>query len=923
MSARFFSPDRRARLTALAFSVFVFLALVLVSYGYFHVEKEETLVEALSHAGVVGLLLLLTASLVALFYRHRQAGLALNLVRARGGQAETQETYRLLFDHMLDGFALHEIICDDTGNPTDYRFLSVNPAFECITGLRAADVVGRTVMEVLPETEPVWIERYGRVALTGEAALFEEYSRGQKKHFQVTAFRPQPGRFAVVFDDITERKVTESRILRLTQLYAALSQSNQAIVRSASPEELLPTICRVAVEFGGMKMAWISRVDDATGEVLKVAAFGSGTEYLDDVAIVLDANDPLGRGPTGTAIREGRPVWCQDFQNDPMTTPWRERGAAFGLRSSAAIPLCIEGKTIGALTLYSVTPCAFDEDARDLLIEMAGDISFGWESFLRKDARARAEEAVRQSRNMLAHILNSVPQAVFWKDRNSVYLGCNDVFARILGLGEPEEIVGKTDFDFPWTRKDAAIYIADDREVMESNRAKFHMPETIHNEKGTFLWFDTSKVPLTDSSGRVYGVLGVFEDITERKQAEEERQNLRKAVEQSANTVVVTDTKGRIEYVNPAFEKSTGYTTAEAIGNNPRVLKSGEQDTAFYQCLWTTIISGKIWRGEFHNRRKDGSLYWESATISPVHNDQGKIVHFIAVKEDITQRKAMESNLLEALNLAEAGNRAKSEFLAIMSHELRTPLNGVLGFAELLAETPLDEDQKEYARTIRNSGSHLLHIVSDILDFSSIEKGNMKFEAEPVVMADLVESSCLPNRKTAADKGLEFRYEVDPQVPEEITGDSRRICQILINLIANAIKFTESGSIVLRVVPATGGDRPCLDFSVQDTGIGIPPETICHLFKPFTQADSKLSRRFEGTGLGLAISQRLAEGMGGMITVVSAPGQGSTFSLRLPINGGESPPSNIDTAFRTDKPGLRSAAVFSGKSGSRCRRRFR
>ncbi|MEI6493938.1 MAG: PAS domain S-box protein, partial [Verrucomicrobiota bacterium] len=798
---------------------------------------------------------------------------------------ETQETYRLMFEHMLAGFALHEIICDASGKPTDYRFLSVNPAFERMTGLRAADVIGRTVMEVLPETEPVWIERYGRVALTGEAVQFEEYSRGQNKHFQVTAFCPQPGWFAVVFDDITAHKVAEARILRLTQLYAALSQTNQAIVRSVSPEELLPTICRIAVEFGGMTMAWIGRVEEATGKVHKVAAFGSGTGYLEDIEISLDAEDPLGLGPTGTAIREGRPVWCQDFQNDPSIAPWHERGEAFGWRSSAAIPLRVEGKAIGSLTLYSGIPHAFDEEARNLLVEMAGDISFGWESFLRKDARARAEE---------------------------------------------------------------------------------------------------------------------------------ELQNLRTAVEQSANTVVITDTNGRIEYVNPAFETSTGYSTAEALGNNPRVLKSGEQDPAFYRDLWKTITSGETWRGEFHNRRKDGSLYWESATISPVHNGTGEIVHFIAVKEDITarkdaeaalvmsearfrtiiekspvpmagndkelnitflnpafvrlfgysheeiptvshwwpkaypspdyrqqvtdgwqaelerarrtgttfspmevtvrckngadktvlisatplsgspdddhvvvviditDRKILESNLLDALNLAEAGNRAKSEFLAIMSHELRTPLNGVLGFAELLADTPLNNEQSEFARTISSSGNHLLHIVNDILDFSSIEKGSMKFEAVPVAVAEIVESSCIPLRKTAIDKGLKFRCELDPLLPNEIIGDSHRICQILINLIANAVKFTAAGSVVLRVSPASTDGCACLDFSVRDTGIGMSLETISQLFRPFTQADSKMNRRFEGTGLGLAISQRLAEAMGGKITVVSTPGEGSTFTFRLP-----------------------------------------
>ena len=891
-------------------------------------------------------------------------------------------------------------------------------------------------------------------ALRGETVTDAEYSLRRKDtgetwtgSYSFAPIRGKTGEIVgsvVVGRDITAHKAAEARILRLTQLYAALSQSNQAIVRCSSPEELLPTICRVAVEFGGMKMAWISRVDEATGKAHRMAAFGSGTEYLDDVEVLLDADDPLGCGPTGIAIREGRPVWCQNFQNDPSTAPWHKQGAVFGWRSSAAIPLVVEGKTMGALTLYSDTLQAFDEDARNLLIEMAGDISFGWESFIRRDARMQAEEAVRQSRNMLAKVLDSVPQAVFWKDLNSVYMGCNDVYERILGLGGPEEIVGKTDFDFQWTREDAATYIADDRAVMECNRAKLHMAETVQNEKGIALWFDTSKLPLTDSDGRVYGVLGVFEDITERKRAEEELQNLRTAVEQSANTVVITDTNGKIEYVNPAFEKSTGYTAAEALGNNPRVLKSGEQAPAFYQDLWKTITCGETWRGEFHNRRKDGSLYWESATISPVHNGTGEIVHFIAVKEDITarkeaeaalvwsevrfrtiiekspvpmagndkelnitflnpafvrlfgysheeiptvshwwpkaypsseyrervsadwlaelerakrtgtafspqevtvrckdgadktvlisatqlsgspdddhvvvviditERKMLESNLLEALELAEAGNRSKSEFLAIMSHELRTPLNGVLGFAELLAETPLDADQKDYTHTIRSCGEHLLQVVNDILDFSSLEKGSMKFERVPVAVADLLESSCLPSRKTALEKGLELRCELDPRAPKELIGDSRRLCQILINLIANAVKFTAGGSVVLRVALASGADRPCLDFSVQDTGIGMSPETIDNLFKPFTQADSKLSRRFEGAGLGLAISQRLAEVMGGTITVASALGQGSTFTFRLPVDAGDFSKSETDTKFVTGKPGSGTAQVFSG-----------
>ena len=205
----------------------------------------------------------------------------------------------------------------------------------------------------------------------------------------------------------------------------------------------------------------------------------------------------------------------------------------------------------------------------------------------------------------------------------------------------------------------------------------------------------------------------------------------------------------------------------------------------------------------------------------------------------------------------------------------------MLGFAELLADTPLNDEQKSFAKTISRSGEHLLAIVSDILDFSSIEHGSLAIQVTPLRITELVESSDVAIRQIAAEKGIEFRCEVAPGVPEQIVGDERRIRQILINLLGNAVKFTSSGSVVLRVEPDAEGRF--LDFSVEDTGIGISSETLGHLFQPFVQADSKMNRRFGGTGLGLAISRRIAEAMGGTITVASNPGRGSTFTFRLPL----------------------------------------
>jgi PAS domain S-box-containing protein len=465
----------------------------------------------------------------------------------------------------------------------------------------------------------------------------------------------------------------------------------------------------------------------------------------------------------------------------------------------------------------------------------------------------------------------------FWLvDRQGRLLEVNASYCRMSGYSVPELLAMHiSDLDIDDTAADVAARI---REAMVQGGIRF---ESRHRRKdGSIFEVEVSVQSQPVESGQIVVFL---RDITRRKQAEAELKNLRTAVEQSENTIMITDTEGCIEYVNPAFEKSTGFTVAEVRGLNCRLLKSGKQSQSVYQELWTTIAAGQTWRGRLHNQRKDGTLYWESATISPVHDKQGKIVHFIAIKEDITKQKAMEARLTEALAQAELSAAAKSEFLSVMSHELRTPLNGVLGLAELLSCTPLDAEQRIYVETISNSGNHLLAVVNDILDFSSIERGTLTLDADPLAIAELGELSDTAVRKAAADKRLEFRCEVAADVPELIIGDARRICQILINLLGNAVKFTSAGSVVLRIALAAAGDRRFLDFSVADTGIGISADILECLFEPFTQAESKKNRRFGGTGLGLAISKRLAEGMGGSITVNSQPDHGSTFTFHLPL----------------------------------------
>jgi PAS domain S-box-containing protein len=371
------------------------------------------------------------------------------------------------------------------------------------------------------------------------------------------------------------------------------------------------------------------------------------------------------------------------------------------------------------------------------------------------------------------------------------------------------------------------------------------------------------------------------EAVQERERVESEVVKLSHAMEQTGSTVIITDTKGRIEYVNPKFTETTGYTREEAVGKTPRLLKSGVQDKKVFDELWQTVSCGREWRGELCNRNKSGELYWVLASISPVRSPDGETVHYVAVMEEITDRKQAEEELRQAKEAADAASLAKSAFLASMSHEIRTPINGIVGMIELVMGTKLEDEQKEYLNMARTSADALMALLGDILDFSKIEAGKLELERIKFrlgsCVGDLVKSVALHGHQ----KGLEVAWKIDPGVPDYLVGDPGRLRQVLINLLGNAIKFTELGEVLVRVGREADGDdqEVILHFAVSDTGIGISDEQQRDIFSAFSQVDSSMSRSKGGTGLGLAISRQLVELMGGRIWVESTLGQGSTFNF--------------------------------------------
>ncbi|MDY0095031.1 MAG: PAS domain S-box protein [Candidatus Vecturithrix sp.] len=650
--------------------------------------------------------------------------------------------------------------------------------------------------------------------------------------------------------------------------------------------------------------------------------------------------------------------------------------------------------------------------------------------------RQSREEKLQKSETIRQGLFDSSPNAIIIADLQGMIRDCNQSAVEMYHYASKHELIGNSAF---------TLFASTDRERIQRHFKTILKQGMIKNVEYTLLTQDHHLFPgqlsasvLSDSSVNPEAVVIIIQDISEQKKTHERLRQLSTAVEQSPSISVITDIHGKIQYVNPKFTVVTGYTAEEVIGQNPKILNSGQQPSKFYGELWATIRSGNEWRGDFCNRKKSGGLYWESASISAIRNPAGQITHFLKVSEDITtrknaekqirqqneflemileslshpfyvldandytiqmansaagfdnrrqhatcyqlthnrhtpcegidhvcpleqvkatrkpvvcehlhydsqgkahymeihgfpifdetgnvariieyalditDRKQSEKELYQAKEAAEAANRAKSEFLANMSHELRTPLHGILGYAQLLSRNPhLTESQRKGLDIIQRSGNHLLTLLNDILDLSKIEVGKFDFRPTAFNLESALQSLMEMSRLSAEQKGLDFVYQTDDNLPYIVHGDEKCLRQILVNLLGNAIKFTEHGSVTFCVTAqdtrhkardkgqpgeshrsSSSVLRPNTDlssfdlcsirFSIQDTGIGIPAEQFETIFSPFEQIKDLSNQterrvRTEGTGLGLAISRRLARMMGSELQVESTVNVGSTF----------------------------------------------
>ncbi len=689
--------------------------------------------------------------------------------RSAAGPTVTQQAY----DELLR-FRAAVDACSDAIYVVDretLKYVDVSASASKHTGFTREELIGMSPLDLIEGlTQAALVQMYDEIVAAGWQGIRQETFARAKDGAGITSENHRQaiqmnGRWYIVIiaRDITKQKEAQLAAQRIGRMFAALSATNEAIMRSSEPTDLYRDVCDAAVNGGKLLAASVCLPSASASDAHIAAAAGLGADQLKAARISLDASSEAGRGIVGTAFRSRESCISNEFLTDERTSVWHAQAREAGIESGAAIPLIRDGAAIGVLLLFSKEKRGFDADNVSLLERMARNIVFALEYMEHEHERELAEDQLRDTEARLARATD----------------GAND------GLWELH---------------------ADLKQIWVSQR----FAGSLGRAQSDFLQNPA-----------------LFFDVVHRDDA------------------VILDA-----------------AVASAFGEGTIVdveLRANAHD----EWRWFRL------RGAVHHDGKDGK-----PTLS-------------GSQQDITERKQYQQALIEATESAASASHAKSEFLANMSHEIRTPMNGIIGMTELLIDTPLNPMQADYAQTVRDSATALLTIINDILDFSKIEAGKLELEALDMDIRDTVADVARLLAIQAHAKGVEIIAMLDPALPNLMRGDAGRLRQILLNLGGNALKFTQTGEVIIDCkLVEKDADGALVRCEVRDTGIGIPPDRIDALFKAFTQVDASTTRKFGGTGLGLSIVKRLVELMHGQVGVTSEEGVGSTFWFTVRLGEG-------------------------------------
>lgn len=841
---------------------------------------------------------------------------------------ESEERYRELFESMDEGFALCEMIYDEAGKAVDFRYLEINPAFAKLTGLPKDRVVGRTVREVIPGIEPFWIETYSRVVQSGRSKRVDNHVAELGKHYEVYAWRSGIGRFAVVFNDITERRQSEIALQESEQRFVTTLASIGDAVIATDIRGRITFMNGVAEELTGWTLE--KSLTRPAKAIFKIVNEYTRREVDDPITKVLEEGAIVGLANHTILIREDG----TEIAIDDSGAPIRDRN----------------GDITGVVLVFrDITEKKLAEKKllkENLEIELANRIL---EAFVEETGNALYDKALK----IVSEGLKSNHGVFGYVDEQGSLI-CPTMTKLYDQCNMEEKCICYTQEKWKglWSRsllEKKALYSNEPAVVPEG-----HLP--VWNNLAAPILFQGKVIGLLNLANKETDYTEedreVIEAISNRiapvlyawiqkEMREKEHKATDEALKESDkrmnraqeiahlgsweldllnNRLSWSDEVYRIFGLQPQEFGATYEAFLDAVHPDDRAAVDAAYSGSLREERDTYEIEHRI------VRKSDGEVRVVQEKCEHIRDGSGKIIRSVGMVHDITERKQaeeelrcsrdeleqkvrdrtaelsdakeelemaneelrlklvqhqkLEEDLVIAKETAEESVRAKSAFLANMSHELRTPMNAVIGFSSLLLDESLTPEQKEYIDGIRNGGESLLAIINDILDFSRSEKDAMDLESQPFSLQQCIDESLDLVAVQADHKGLDLAFAINNGTPDTIIGDHGRLRQILANLLSNAVKFTDKGGVSLSVSSkAVAGNKRQFLFVVKDTGIGIPQEKIDLLFQPFTQLERTISRKRDGVGLGLAISKKLVELMGGTIWAQSVPGQGSTFSF--------------------------------------------
>jgi len=790
---------------------------------------------------------------------------------------DVEQLFRRTFDQAAVGVAHTD---------RDGRFLFVNRRFCTMLGYRRDDLFGREFKSLVHADDADRVETALRHLLSG---AIQEYSGEQRYlrrggsviwgHLTMSVVRDaadEPKYGIVMVEDVTEQKRTQEALSESEERYRTITDSaSDAIITMDERSTVVYANPATTVIFGYSE-------DELVGQ---------------QFSMLLD--EELRNSPMADASYYVRSAVNGSLTTTEMTGRHRS-GRALCLEMACSESVRQDVHTFTCI-VRDITERKRAEEERAELVA------------LEQEARA-----MREASAAIRGVVEASPLPIVTVDLEGNVESWNAAAARTFGWSE-DEVVGRP---LPFVPQFDASESGELRDRALRGESITNLEVCRRTRAGLPLDLSMSIAPVRDGTGNITGSMYVYADITERKLAEKELQVQRDFGLQVMNTMgqglAVTDVCGHFEFVNPAYAEMLGYDPDELIGRTQSDFTVAEDQNIVERALLEQH-DGRSSTYETHMTRADGEDLYVLHTNVPRYRD-GTIVGAILVATNLTERKRTEEALAQARDQAVTASRLKSEFLATMSHEIRTPMNAIIGMNELLLETELTQEQREFIGVVDDSAQALLTLINDILDFSKIEADRLILESVDFDLNQIVEGAAELLAARAREKELSLVTYVDPAIPAWVRGDPGRLRQVLLNLVGNAVKFTEQGEVVVQATLEAATDAiATVRFAVADTGIGLSETAKKRLFEPFVQADGSTTRKFGGTGLGLAICKRLTELMGGTIGVQSTEGAGSTFWFHAVFERGSA--QTLASASRPGVAGLRVLLADQRRMGRAALRR--